>query len=237
MSIIIRPESTADEDAIRQVNRLAFDQDEEARLVDALREGGFVRVSLVAEQEGRVVGHILFSDLPIITGTGTVPALALAPMAVLPEFQNQGIGSTLVRRGLEACRQQGHRVVVVLGHTHFYPRFGFSPKLAADLESPFSGGDSFMAVELALGRWTGVKGRVQYAPPFEGVPQVRPVRADDQAEWLRMRRLLWPDGAGDAHAQEVAAFFGSQSFPWSGPFLAVAVFVAVRPSGGLCGFL
>jgi aminoglycoside 6'-N-acetyltransferase I len=237
MSIIIRREATADEDAIRQVNRLAFGQEDEARLVDALRGGGYVRVSLVAEKASQVVGHILFSDLPIITEAGTVPALALAPMAVLPKFQNQGIGSALVQKGLEACRQQGHRVVVVLGHAHFYPRFGFSPKLAANLDSPFSGGDSFMAVELVLGALDGVKGRVQYAPPFEGVPQIRPVHADDQAEWLRMRGLLWPDGAGETHAQEVAAFFGSQSFPWSGPFLAVAVFVAVRPSGGLCGFL
>jgi putative acetyltransferase len=166
MSIIVRPESTADEDAIRHVNRLAFGQDEEARLVDALREGGFVRVSLVAEQEGQVVGHILFSDLPIITGNGRVAALALAPMAVLPELQRQGIGSALVQMGLEACRQQGHRIVVVLGHAHFYPRFGFSPKLATHLESPFSGSDSFMAHELVAGALDGVAGRVQYPPPF-----------------------------------------------------------------------
>ena len=157
MSIIIRPESTADQDAIRHVNRLAFGQDEEARLVDALRDGGYVRVSLVAEQTGQVVGHILFSDLPIITEAGTVAALALAPMAVLPELQRQGIGSALVQKGLEACRQQGHRIVVVLGHAHFYPRFGFSPKLAAHLESPFSGSDSFMAVELVPGRWTALR--------------------------------------------------------------------------------
>ena len=85
-----------------------------------------------------------------------MPALALAPMAVLPELQRQGIGSALVKKGLEACRQQGHRVVVVLGHAHFYPRFGFSPKLAAHLESPFSGSDSFMALELVPGRWTAL---------------------------------------------------------------------------------
>ena len=166
MSNIIRSEATADHDAIRHVNRLAFGQDDEARLVDALREGGFVRVSLVAEQAGRVVGHILFSDLPIIREDGTVAALALAPMAVLPDFQRHGIGSALVQSGLEACRQQGHRVVVVLGHAHFYPRFGFSPKLAANLDSPFSGGDSFMAVELVPGALDGVVGRVQYPPPF-----------------------------------------------------------------------
>lgn len=166
MSIIVRPESMADGDAIRHVNRIAFGQDDEARLVDALRERGFVRVALVAEQAGQVVGHILFSDLPIITGAGTLTALALAPMAVRPELQRQGIGSALVRRGLEACRQQGHRVVVVLGHTHFYPRFGFSPNLAAHLESPFSGSDSFMALELVPGGLDGVVGRVQYPPPF-----------------------------------------------------------------------
>jgi putative acetyltransferase len=87
-------------------------------------------------------------------------------MAVLPERQRQGIGSALVQKGLEACRQQGHRIVVVLGHSHFYPRFGFSPRLAAHLESPFSGGDSFMAVELVPGALDGVVGRVQYPPPF-----------------------------------------------------------------------
>jgi putative acetyltransferase len=128
--------------------------------------GGHVRASLVAEKGQLVVGHILFSDLPITTVAGTVPALALAPMAVLPELHRQGIGSALVRRGLEACRQQGHRVVVVLGHSQFYPRFGFSPKLAAHLESPFSGSDSFMAMELVPGALDGVVGRVQYPPPF-----------------------------------------------------------------------
>lgn len=160
MSIAIRPETSADHESIRHVNRLAFGQDAEARLVDALRVGGYVRLSLVAERAGQVVGHILFSDLPIITRAGTVPVLALAPMAVLPELQRQGIGSALVRRGLEACRKQDHRVVVVLGHAHFYPRFGFSPKLATNLESPFSSGDSFIAVELVPGALDGVAGRV-----------------------------------------------------------------------------
>jgi putative acetyltransferase len=166
MSLTIRPETSADHDAIRQVNRLAFGQDAEALLVDALRDGGYLRVSLVAEQAGQVVGHILFSDLPIRTEAGTVEALALAPMAVLPEFQNQGVGSALVRRGLEECRQQGHRIVVVLGHPNYYPRFGFSPKLAACLDSPYAGGDSHMALELVAGALEGLKGRVEYPPPF-----------------------------------------------------------------------
>lgn len=237
MSALIRPESTADHEAIRHVNRLAFGQDDEARIVDALRDGGYVRVSLVAEMEGKVVGHILFSDLPIITGAGTVPALALAPMAVLPAFQAQGIGSALVQKGLEVCRQQGHRIVVVLGHSHFYQRFGFSPKLAAQLESPFSGSDAFMALELVPGALDGVAGRVQYPPPFDGVPIIRPICFDDQTEWARMRGLLWPDDSADEHAKEVVAFFNKKSFSWSESLPAVAVFVAVRSSGGLCGFL
>jgi putative acetyltransferase len=166
MNIVIRPETAADKDAIRHVNRLAFGQDDEARLVDALRDGGFVRVSLVAEEASQVIGHILFSDLPIITGDGTVPALTLAPMAVMPEVQRQGIGSALVRSGLDECRQQGHKIIVVVGHPYFYPRFGFSPKLAAPLASPFSGRDSFMVLELVPGALNGVAGRVQYPPPF-----------------------------------------------------------------------
>jgi putative acetyltransferase len=169
MSVIIRPEVSADYEAIRHVNRLAFNQDAEARLVDALRDEGYVRVSLVAEDDGKVVGHILFSDLSIISEAKTIPALALAPMAVLPEFQNQGVGSALVHRGLGVSKEQGHRIVIVLGHPQFYPRFGFSSKLASSLGSPFRGRDSWMALELMPGALTGVVGRVEYPPPFEKV--------------------------------------------------------------------
>lgn len=165
MPLITRFETPADNEAVRSVNRLAFGQEAEARLVDALRNGGFARLSLVAEEEGQVVGHVLFSDLPITAEGGTVAALALAPMAVLPELQHQGIGSALVRRGLDACRERGHRIVVVLGHPHFYRRFGFSSALAARLESPFSG-EAFMALELVPGALAGVSGKVEYAPPF-----------------------------------------------------------------------
>lgn len=164
--VAIRAEAPADRDAIRHVNRLAFGQEDEADLVDALRDGGYVRASLIAEVEQRVVGHILFSDLPIVTATGTVPALALAPMAVLPAFQRLGVGSELVRRGLVECWERGHRIIVVLGHPAFYPRFGFSHKLATRLASPFSGKESFMAAELVPGALDGIEGRVEYPPPF-----------------------------------------------------------------------
>ena len=163
---LVRPESDLDHEAIRQVNCLAFGQDGEARLVDALRVGGFAPVSLIAEIDGQVVGHIMFSDLNIVTDKGDIPALALAPMAVLPEFQRQRIGSVLVRRGLDVCKEKGHRIVVVLGHPDFYPRFGFSAKLAERLESPYGSGPSHMAAELIPGVLDGVEGKLVYSPPF-----------------------------------------------------------------------
>src|SRR3954454_15294077 len=124
MMVAIRAERSGDLDAIREVNRLAFGGEGEVLLVDALRAGGHVRVSLVAEVGGEVVGHILFSALPIVTPKETVEALALAPLAVAPSCQRQGIGSMLTAEGPRACREAGHRIVVVLGHPEFYPRFG-----------------------------------------------------------------------------------------------------------------
>jgi predicted N-acetyltransferase YhbS len=172
LGLTVRAETPQDLEAIREVNRRAFGQEDEARLVDALRDGGYARLSLVAEEGGRIVGHILFSDLPIVTQVGTLPALALAPMAVLPDRQRQGIGSRLVREGLRACAEAGHRIVVVLGHADFYPRFGFSARLAEPLQAPFSG-PSFMALELVPGALANVAGQVRYAPPF-GLESARP---------------------------------------------------------------
>ena len=166
MNFTIHPETPADHDAAAQVNRLAFGGEAEPRLVRALREGGYVRLSVVAELGGEVVGHVLFSWLPIETADGTVEALALAPMAVHPAFQRRGVGTRLLTEALAACRRQGHRIVVVLGHPEFYPRFGFSAKLAEPLAGPFSG-PAWMALELVPGALSGVVGRVVYPPPFE----------------------------------------------------------------------
>ena len=122
----------------------------------------------VAEVDGQVVGHILFSDLPIVTPEGGSVPSSLAPMAVVPSHQRRGIGSMLVREGLRACREAGHRIVVVLGHPEFYTRFGFSAKMAEPLRSPYSG-PAFMAVELVPGALDGVEGEVRYPPPFDGL--------------------------------------------------------------------
>ena len=106
---MIREEAADDLETIRTVHRLAFDGDEEARLVDALRAEGYVRASFVAEAEGRVIGHIMFSDLPILTPDAMIPALSLAPLAVIPRKQRQGVGSALVREGIQYCRTHGHQ--------------------------------------------------------------------------------------------------------------------------------
>jgi putative acetyltransferase len=162
---IIRPESVADRAAVREVNRIAFGGEGEPRLVDALRGGGYARVSLVAEVDSRVVGHILFSALTIATPYGNIEALSLAPMAVAPSHQRRGIGSSLVREGLLSCREGWHRIVIVLGHPEFYSRFGFSAKLAEPLQSPYSG-PAFMAIELVSNALRGIQGEVRYPPPF-----------------------------------------------------------------------
>jgi putative acetyltransferase len=166
MNPTIRPETPDDFEAIRQVNREAFAGEQEATLVDALRSGGFVQLSLVAVVDTRIVGHLLFSDLPIRTDQGTISALSLAPMAVLPAYQRNGIGTALIERGLAILRERNHRIVVVLGHAEYYPRFGFSAKAAEPLLSPFPAGPHWMALELVPGALNGVRGSVCYPPPF-----------------------------------------------------------------------
>ena len=163
----IREELPSDVLAIREVNRAAFGGDEEANLVDTLRSSGFVLDSHVAVAGEIVVGHILFSPLVIKTAEGDRAAAALAPMAVLLEWQRRGVGSALVRSGLDACRRQAIGAVIVVGHPEYYPRFGFSAALALNLQSPYSElGDAWMALELTPGALAGVSGVVRYHEAF-----------------------------------------------------------------------
>lgn len=163
--MIIREEKFGDAAAIASVNRQAFGGHEEAVLVEALRAGNYVVASLVALEDDAIIGHILFSPLPIETAAGEIPAAALAPVAVLPEHQSRGVGGALIRRGLELCRDRGCTAVVVVGHPEYYPRFGFSAELASRLAAPFTG-PAFMALELTPGALDGVTGPIRYAPPF-----------------------------------------------------------------------
>lgn len=166
MNVRIRPETVEDYQAIGRVHREAFGGQAEADLVESLREGGFAEVSLVALLGESIVGHILFSRVTIATQSENWKALSLAPLGVLPSYQCSGVGSLLMEAGLKGCRDLGEQIVVVLGHPNYYPRFGFKASLAQPLDSPFGGGDSWMALELVDGALDDIQGRVLYPPPF-----------------------------------------------------------------------
>jgi len=147
------------------VNEAAFGRSDEADLIDGLRQEGVVLLSLVAELDSQIIGHILFSRMSVETAHGSVAAVSLAPMAVLPDHQGRQVGSQLVRRGLAQLQEQGERIVIVLGHTEYYPRFGFTPEKARRLASPFPP-EAFMALELSDGALAGVHGTVKYPAAF-----------------------------------------------------------------------
>jgi putative acetyltransferase len=163
--LVIRDRQPVDDEAIRRLNDAAFGGAGESRLVDALRTAGLIAVELVAIDADAMVGHILLSALDVTVAGRPLRALALAPMAVQPARQRQGIGSALVREALQRAQRQAWQAVIVLGHPNYYPRFGFRAALAQPLKAPFSGA-SFMALELESGALRGSEGRVVYPPPF-----------------------------------------------------------------------
>lgn len=165
--IEIREETAGDQASVRQLNTTAFGQAAEANIVDKLRASCDNYVSFVAVEQGAVVGHILFT--PVTLGDGNLVGMGLAPMAVLPAHQRKGIGSLLVRHGLEHVRRSGCPFVVVLGHPGYYPRFGFEKASRHNLKSQWDGvpDEAFMAVVFdrdALPREGGV---VRYRDEFD----------------------------------------------------------------------
>ena len=161
----IRERLPADDAAIRGLNDAAFGGFYESRLVLDLREAGLAAIELVADEANAIVGHIMLSALSVTIDGRAVRALALAPMCVRPDHQRSGIGSALVRNGLERARRDDWQAVLVLGHANYYPRFGFLAALAERLKAPFSGA-SFMALELVSDALGGAQGRVVYPPAF-----------------------------------------------------------------------
>ena len=165
----LRNEKPGDAAGIRQVHTSAFPTAAEAALVDALRGSGIDCISLVAELplEG-IVGHILFTPVELSENPEHRLIYGLAPMAVVPRHQGEGIGSTLVRRGLEQCRDAGIDALVVLGHPEFYPRFGFVPSVSAGIKTTYDVPDEvFMVRELVEGSLKRAYGVIKYAPQFE----------------------------------------------------------------------
>ena len=164
-TLIVRSEYPGESSFIHEINKAAFDRTDEADLVDGLRADGAVLLSLVAELERQIVGHVLFSRMWIDEDGRSVPAVALAPVAVLPGHQRRGIGERLIRKGLDCLREQHEQIVLVLGNPDYYSRFGFSNENARSLESPFPP-EAFMALELVPRALNGVRGKVRYPAAF-----------------------------------------------------------------------
>lgn len=163
--MILRPEAPADQDAIDRIHQQAFGRPGEAALVRALRLEAKPFLGLVAEIEGRVVGHVAFS--PVSIEGGSPPALGLGPLAVEPGRQRAGIGSALVREGLRRCAALA-QIVVVLGHADYYPRFGFRSASERGLRYRSEVFDpSFFVLELTPGALSGISGWVRYHEAFE----------------------------------------------------------------------
>lgn len=166
----IREEQPADVDKIWKVNSEAFETDVEANLVNALRSSGCVYISLVAETDGEIIGHIFFTPVKLTENKNNLNIIGLAPMAVSSQFQNKGIGSKLVNTGLEYCKSRGYDAVVVLGHPAYYPKFGFVPSIKYGIKSEYDVPDDvFMILELVPEALKGHKGIIKYNEEFNNV--------------------------------------------------------------------
>ncbi|MEZ5759469.1 MAG: N-acetyltransferase [Emcibacteraceae bacterium] len=163
----IRTEKESDFGAVNDLLLATFEGEGEAKLVSALREKASPIISLVAELHDEIVGHIMFSPVKI-TGHENFKIMGLAPVAVLPEHQNKGIGTTLIKEGLNKCLELGFPAVVLLGHAEYYPRFGFKPSTEYGLLCPYEGvpPECFMAMELIPGSLSKVSGQIKYHPAF-----------------------------------------------------------------------
>ena len=161
--MIIRAEKPEDQIGVRHINTQAFDTDVEANLIDALRKSGIPLISLVAEENGELVGHILFSPVTLEGHSCSVSMAGLGPMAVAPAFQKRSIGSMLIEKGLRHCKSAGYAAICVLGHPDYYPRFGFVPSVNYGIKSEFDVPvEVFMVKELREGALVDCNGIAKY---------------------------------------------------------------------------
>lgn len=166
----IREEQPSDIEKIWEVNSEAFEMEAEANLVNALRSSGCTYVSLVAETENKIVGHILFTPVELSGNENKLKIMGLAPMAVLSQYQNKGIGSKLVKAGLEYCQSLDYDAVVVLGHPNYYPKFGFVPSVKYGIKSEYEVPDEvFMMLELVSESLNDHEGVIKYHEAFNSV--------------------------------------------------------------------
>jgi putative acetyltransferase len=166
MDLLIRKETKKDLDAICEVNKLAFGREKESKIVDIIRNSNnFIpELSLVAEIDGKIIGHILFSKIEI-HGSAKFISLVLAPLAVIPEFQKKGIGAKLIEEGIRKAKELNFESKIVVGHKDYYPRFGFKKASEWKIKCPFEVPDeTFMAMELNEGSLKDKSGTVIFPP-------------------------------------------------------------------------
>lgn len=171
-SFFIRQEIPADIPAIFEVNYQAFAHYDEARLVDALRDAKVFNpeLSLVAVDGDRIIGHIMFPPVTIESPGVITPAIALAPLVVHPDYQCRGVGTALIEEGLKVCRTLGHRIVIVIGHPEYYPRYGFRSARSNGIIAPFAVADDvFMVLALDPDALDGIRGTVRYPEEFDAI--------------------------------------------------------------------
>lgn len=166
----IRNEKPGDIDKIWHIHVKAFGTAVEADLVNTLRDSGIPCISLVYEQNSQPVGHIMFTPVELTGDTSGLKLMGLAPMAVIPRYQNSGIGSSLVEAGIERCKAEGYDAIAVLGHPEFYSRFGFVPSVEYRITSGYDVPPGvFMILELAENALVGKHGTIKYHNAFAGL--------------------------------------------------------------------
>lgn len=165
---MIRPEQPADAAAVRAVHEHAFGRPAEADLVERLRAHCSDFISLVMEADRQVIGHLLFTPVELATADGrSLTGLGLAPVAVLPTHQNQGLGTVLIETGLLEVQSAGWPYVVVLGHPDYYPRFGFVPALSTGVRCEYAvPPEAFLLLAFEDAALRGLEGTVRYRPEF-----------------------------------------------------------------------
>jgi len=169
--MIIRTEESKDYRDVYLLNYEAFGgRDDESRLIERIRESIYFlpELSLVAEENGEIVGHILFSRAEVIDGEVKKDVIVLAPVAVKPDKQRLGIGGRLIQEGLQRCRDMGYGLALLIGHPSYYPKFGFRPARPYGLElRQFEVPDDvFMVCEVIDGELKKAKGELRYPKTF-----------------------------------------------------------------------
>jgi putative acetyltransferase len=166
----IRVEKPTDIEKIWRINAEAFETEEEANLVNVLRNSDLSYISLIYEENHELVGHIFFTPVELVGNNSGLRVIGLAPMAVIPEMQNKGIGSLLVKAGIQQCISEGYDAIVVLGHPNYYPKFGFVPSVKYGIKSEYEvPEDVFMILELKENTLQGRQGTVKYHEAFSSV--------------------------------------------------------------------